>query len=53
MTRIPIVIATLILFPLVKFSFAKEPGWTEEERAAKSTAIFDGRVMSLNRVGDR
>ena len=49
MTRIAVfaVFVAALSFNVV---FADEPGWTDEERAARSNAVFDGRVVTVKRV---
>ena len=49
MTRITF-LATFVAALMVSVIFADEPGWTDEERAARSTAVFDGRVVMVKRV---
>ena len=49
MTRIA-VLATFLSTLMVSVNFADEPGWTDEERAARSIAVFDGRVVTVKRV---
>jgi len=49
MTRIA-VLATLLSALSFNVVFADEPGWTDEERAARSAAVFDGRVVTVKRV---
>jgi hypothetical protein len=44
------VLATFVAALMVNVTFADEPGWTDEERAARSVAVFDGRVVSVKRV---
>ena len=49
MTRIA-VLATFLVALSFNVVFADEPGWTDEERAARSVAVFDGRVVTVKRV---
>ena len=49
MSRI-VVSATFLAAVMVSVIFADEPGWTDEERAARSMAVFDGRVVTVKRV---
>ena len=44
------VLATFLAALMVNVIFADEPGWTDEERAARSVAVFDGRVVSVKRI---
>ena len=49
MTRIA-VLTTVLAVLSFNIVFADEPGWTDEERAARSVAVFEGRVVTVKRV---
>jgi HEAT repeat protein len=49
MIRHAAAVATILLASVVS-TFAKEPHWTDEERAQRSSAVFTGRVVSVERV---
>lgn len=49
MTRI-VAFAAFLAALFVHVVFADEPGWTNEEREARSTAVFDGRVVTVKLI---
>jgi len=50
MSRHVAAIATVFLASGVVTAFAREPLWTDEERAQRSIAVFTGQVVSIERV---